>query len=335
MSDYFKSTVYHLYHSHLTFRDEGRFKIFDKFKSFSQPQWVKYLDDIGDDWGVPVKISTIGAKKGVISNDITTSLSDSSQIVICIVSYRRYDTLIKTLDNYIKLNTPINLILWLNGSDDIPNDKLITIQNLCSMLHSCDITYCKKNMGTGHPRNIMLSRAYREYDTPYIMTSDDDILFNSKEEFTLGSSILSNHEYQEYGVVGIWCKPRYEAIHINGDVIQNYKPRKGFNDVDAIGAATMTIRREVLGLCNCDPNYKIGLVDWDFCMTIKSNGWRIGMVCDDKYTPINNVGYHDDKYKEDRTNNDIINHSKSLFKSKWSLDTVWRKDKERGEYHGS
>ncbi len=335
---FFKSTVYHLHHDHETYRDPDRFILFDKFKAFSKGEWLNHLEKIGSSWGLPVENSTIWddvPPNDVIVNEslIKSMISNTKPLLtVCIVSYRRWDTLIDTLKKYISSGVKLNLFLWLNSCDDIPLDKMETIRSLCTKFFNYDVTVCKSNMGTGHPRNIMLSRSYRELDTPYIMTVDDDIQFNTPEEIMVGASILENIHNKRYGSVGIWCIPTYEAIHIDGSVIQNYKPHDGFQDVDALGAAAMTIRRDVLSGCNTDPNYKMGLVDWDFSMTIKKDGWKLGLLCDDRYKPLNFVDGGDDIYKSDRGDKGVKKASENLFIKKWGLTPLWRKKDERGVY---
>ena len=218
--------------------------------------------------------------------------------------------------------------------EDVIQEKLQIIEELCNDFYYSNITYCKINAGTGHSRNIMLSRIYREMDTKYVMTSDDDILFKTPKEILVGASILDNILYRKFGAVGIWCDPIYEAIYIKNNIIQNYKPKKGFQEVDALGAATMTIRKEILKSCNTDPDYLIGLVDWDFSMQIKEKGWKLGLLCDKDYKVYNIADKTDIIYKEARSNKDVKKQSKNLFYYKWNLLTKWRNYLERGEFVG-
>jgi hypothetical protein len=334
----FKSSVYHLHHDHTTHKDDIRFHLFEKFKNFNKNEWLFYLDSLQDNWGQPVKKSTLWHNKelpkNAINDEILNKMINSIDpvLTLCIVSYRRWDTLIDSLQSYLNTSVPLNLFLWLNSYKDIPEEKLHLIKELCKRFYSHDITYCNINAGTGHSRNILLSRIYRECDTPYVMTSDDDILFKKPEEILIGASILDNILYSQFGAIGIWCDPIYEAIHIYQGKIQNYKPKKGFQKVDALGAATMTIRKEILKDCNTDPNYLIGLVDWDFSMQIKKKGWLLGLLCNDNFKVKNTADKTDEIYKEARSNKIVKTQSKNLFYSKWNILPEWRKIIERGEF---
>jgi GT2 family glycosyltransferase len=248
-------------------------------------------------------------------------------ITICMVSYRRYTTLINTLKQYIKLDTPINLILWLNDSDSVPSNTMKQINDLCKNLYSYDIIYSKENVGTGKSRNVMISKAYNDYDTPYIMTTDDDIVFNSKEELLVGSYLLGKSEFQEYGAMGIWCNPSFMVVSVGDEYITNELPIKGFQDTDALGAATMTIRKDVIDTCNVDGEYIIGWVDWDFGMTIRHNGWKLGLLCEDEWKPFNNkIEETTDKiYSRNRRNRTTHKNSTERFKSKWGVIPKWER----------
>ncbi len=322
---YFKSSIYHLYHTHRTIANDSRFKILNDFRMFNKQNWIEYLKD--NKWGEPVKDSTIWeyidttGVKDFYNKEILLSMMKSKTpiITICMVSYKRYDTLIKTLERYISFNVSINFMIWLNTYTDYTKSQLQNIKNICEKLYSCDITYCKKNMGTGHPRNIMLSRAYREYDTPYIMTTDDDILYNSKEELFIGASILEQKKYYRYGAIGIWGEPNYWASYAVDNELRNYKPKKGFQTVDALGAATMTIKKEVLSKCNVDPNYQIGWVDTDFSFQIRKNGYNLGLLCDDRWKPTNKTDKTDLVYRKERFKPNIIEESYDRFIKKWNI----------------
>ncbi len=331
MSKYFfKSTVIHLYHNHKTEQHNLRRDLYYKFKNYTKQNWLDHLEKKGNKWGEPVKDSTIWkyidttGVKDFYNKEILLSMMKSKTpiITICMVSYKRYDTLIKTLERYISFNVSINFMIWLNTYTDYTKSQLQNIKNICEKLYSCDITYCKKNMGTGHPRNIMLSRAYREYDTPYIMTTDDDILYNSKEELFIGASILEQKKYYRYGAIGIWGEPNYWASYAVDNELRNYKPKKGFQTVNALNATTMTIKKEILNKCNVDPNYQIDLVDTDFSFQIRKNDYHLGLLCDDRWKPTNITDMTDmtnETYKKERFEPDTIKESTDRFIKKWNI----------------
>ena len=338
---YFKSTVCHLYHGHTTEKHPLRFEIFDRFKKFNKASAQEYVKQKGNDWGEPVKDSTIWEyidKTGIndfYNKDVLTSIVESKIpiITICMVSYRRYNTLAKTLERYVSFGVPINLLLWLNSYKDYTEHQLQHIKNICKKLYSHDITYCNKNMGTGHPRNIMLSRAYKEYDTSYIMTTDDDIMYNSKEELFIAVSILDQIKYYQYGAIGIWCNPIYYSLYVIGKELKNYIPKKGFQSVDALGAATMVIKREVLDKCNTDPEYKMGWVDTDFSFQMRDNGYKLGLLCDDLWKPTNIADKSDKIYRQARSDKNTKKLSSDRFTKKWGITPVWSNGTDIGEFN--
>jgi len=135
----------------------------------------------------------------------------------------------------------------------------------------------------------------------------------------MGSTILDQKGYSGYGAIGLWCTPDHPIMIKSGDTLKKKDPKEGFYDVSCLGAATMTIRREVLETCNCDPLYTIGFVDWDFSMTMTSKGYKLGLLCDDRFRPTNDVGGRDKKYKEGRSDKKTIDNSKQRFMDKWNI----------------
>ena len=343
MDHYFKSTVYHLYHGHTTPKHDLRFEVFNKFKAFDKKNAQEYVKQKGNDWGIPVKESTIweyinttGIEEYYNENTLNDMLKSQTPVItLCIVSYRRFEVLLKVLQQYISFNIPINILLWLNSYEDYTQYQLQQIKNKCKQFYSSKIMYCDTNIGTGHSRNVLLSRAYREYNTPYIMTSDDDIFYNTKEELLIGASVLDQRKYFNYGAIGIWCEPIYNSLYIINKELRNYKTKKGFQTVDALGAATMTIKRDILKYCNVDPNYKIGWVDTDFSFNIRSNNYKLGLICDNRWKPINIAEKTDKIYKEARSNKKTKQKSKDRFVKKWGIKPVWRYQNKIGEYNES
>ena len=333
-NNYFKSGVYHLFHGHETFKDPKRFDTFNKLKNYTKEDWLSQIDSY--EWGKPVQNTLL---YNVNISDYTPQISIDllkskiPVITICIVSYRRFDTLIKSLSQYIKFSIPINLLLWLNSYTDYTKLELEQIKKICSKLYSFDIIYHDTNVGTGYSRNVLLSKAYKEYDTPYIITTDDDILYNNEEELLIGPSLLDQIRFKEYGAVGIWCDPIYNSLYISDNKLKNYKSKNGFNDIDSLGAATMTIRRSILKKCNVDPNYIIGWVDADFSFEIKKQGYKIGLLCDERWKPLNIADKSDIIYKKARSDKKIKKKSIDLFYKKWGIIPEWRHQDKISEYN--
>lgn len=319
----FKSTVYHLYHGHQTEKRQETRKIFNRHKDLDKEGWLEEIRS-DYDWGTPIP-GTINMNefKPYINETLLYVYKTSSKprITICMVNFLRYSTLIKSIKTLLDFNIPLNFILWVNESDSMPNDIREKVENLCKGFSSHEIIYNKKNSGTGYPRFMMFNKAKYEYDTDYIMTMDDDIIHQNVESLILGATILDQKEYNDFGSIGLWCHPRYQIVKKGRGVLEMTDPKEGFYEVDCLGAATMVFRKKVLDTCNCDPQYVIGFVDWDFSLSMRDKGWKLGLICDDRYKPINDITESNDKkYKSKRCDDSIINDSKNLFKKKWGIN---------------
>jgi hypothetical protein len=317
----FTSPVYHLFHGHETVRDKNRHSIFNEHFKYDTEDWYEHIRK-NYDWGHPIDGTIdISRYKPYIDKSLLYVYKNSKKprITICMVNFLRYDVLIKSLERLQSFNIPINIILWVNQSDSMSDDIRKNIDSILNKFHSHEILYSKKNMGTGYPRYMMFNKAKFEYNTDYIMTTDDDIFHKNVDSLVLGSTFLDQHRYRHYGAVGIWCYPYYKIVKNNGNILVSSDTTEGLHDVDCLGAATMTFRKEILNTCNCDPQYIIGLVDWDFSMSIGSEGWKLGLICDPQYKPINDTSSNNDEYKNGRWDNKTIEKSKNIFKNKWNI----------------
>jgi hypothetical protein len=318
----FKSTIYHMWHGHETKKDDSRFDVFHKHKKYDRNDWLEHIKR-NYDWGVPNGNIDTTESKPYINDSLLYVYKNSPEIriTICMVNYLRYDILLRSLANLLSFNIPINLILWVNDSNSMVTTVRKKVESLCSKFAGCDITYSKKNLGTGYPRYMMLNKAYYEFPTDYVMTTDDDIMFGSAESLILGATILDQKDYAGHGAVGLWCDPVYLLLDYDGTrKMVMTRPTPGFYDVNVLGAATMTIRREVLEKCSCDPQFIIGFVDWDFSMSIKSQGWDLCLVCDDRFKPFNDTSGNCEKYQQGRSNEEVKAMSRKLFRDKWKID---------------
>jgi len=320
----FESSVYHLYHNHETTRISTLLDTYKKVRGYSKIDWKNKIKS--SNWGDPVEKSLIWNNCFFIDNFILNNMKSSKKpiITICMVSYRRINTLLKTLNRLSTFNISINLLIWVNKYENFTDDQINEIQNICEKLYFYKIIFCDENIGAGKPRNILLKLS-KELDTEYVVITDDDMYYNNEDELLIGSSLLTQDYYSEYGSIGLWCHPEPSEIHIKNKELRNYKIRKGFFDVDALGAATMTIRKDIIDDdCNIDPEYFIGWEDFDFSLQIKKKGYKIGLLCDDRWKPINLSPTGDEIYKKDRYNEIEIKKSTNRFISKWNIKPVWK-----------
>ena len=112
---YFKSMVYHLFHSHQTFRDPERFEKFRVLKSMTSEEWVKR--SVTFDFGVPVKDSDVYR---LIGSYIKSPYSNKKQ------KKKKYD--IKILWCKLNTNARVGSHIWhlLDEVKKIANVDVIT-----------------------------------------------------------------------------------------------------------------------------------------------------------------------------------------------------------------
>ena len=87
-----------------------------------------------------------------------------------------------------------------------------------------------------------------------------------------------------------------------------------------MGSATMVIRREVFKTCDYDNTYYVGWGDIDFCMQMKRNNWKMGILALPNYKAFNFKGRGTKdymEYKEHRNNISFAGNSSTRFRNKW------------------
>lgn len=317
----FKSRIFHLYHSHNTERKQERMPIFKNHSLFDKQKWYKHLSN-NYKWGVHPDI-----KDDYVNHTLLYSFKNLKEpvLTICIVNYHRYDILLKALSRYVDMKANINMILWVNDCKAMPANIKKQVENLVGKFNKNYIFWCEENMGTGYPRFMMFNKVHYEWKTPYVMATDDDVIYDNHDELLLGATVLHQDEYKNYGAIGMWCDPL--SLVVKKIMDQTYTTefatkQSDIIDTKLLGAATMTIRREVFEYCNTDPKYIVGFVDWDFSMQIEANEWKLGLICNPDYKPKNIYKESNNAYKSMRYKQDVISASKERFNKKWGIKFV-------------
>ena len=331
----FKATIWHLHHSHQSKRFLYRHKILDAHEKRTTQKWIdSLLDYKAYNWGYCKSLEIEGTynpkrfpnTEHYFSHALMYAFTQSKKplITICMVNYRRHDTLFDTISNYKEIGANVNLLLWMNGSDDIPKDILEKIHKMCKKSFvSYEIFLNKENSGTAKGRNFMLKKAYEEYDTPYIMTTDDDIIFKDLGSLMVSATVLHQQKFKDFGAMAIGCKPLKALVKVLDKKMVKVVPKTGIQKADVLGAATMMIRREVLKDCNVDKSYpRVGFVDWDFSLEITDRDWLLGLLYEDHYVAFNNAYEGDTKYNKGRYDKSLIQQSYHIFKSKWNIEPI-------------
>jgi hypothetical protein len=285
---------------------------------------------IGHSWEYPINNMDVSKFHSYIDDTLLYSYkSDKPRVTVCMTNFLRYGMLIRALNNLINLETPLNIILWVNQCDSMSEEVKTEVEGLLKRFSGYRLIYNSHNIGNGYPLHEMFDIAKKEFDTEYVMTSDDDILYHNKESFILSMAMLDQQKFSEYGAIGVWITPNYNIVKIVDNKIVETKPTEGFHDVDCIGGSTTVIRREVLDTCNYDYRYVMGYADWDFSLLMGSKGWKIGMVCDLRYKPLNDPSNNDKDYISGRYNINTINDSIKLFVDKWGIEVEYQPEQEK------
>jgi GT2 family glycosyltransferase len=178
------------------------------------------------------------------------------------------------------------------------------------------LIFTHSNRGTGLPRHNMVHKAL-DFNTPYIMTTDDDMFFPPGSVEALISILEDN---PELGAIDLWVHPNLNAWFMRPNKMQYKQPKQPFEYVDGMGSATMIMRREVFETCDYDINYYVGWADIDFCMQMRKSNWKLGILAIPEYKAFNYKGRGTDdyrKYTQYRHDAQHAGNSSIRFQEKW------------------
>lgn len=238
------------------------------------------------------------------------------QITVVMLSYIRYDLLLRTLRNlYENVSVPLNIVLRVQGARRLDYDGKMKIKDTLGLFNKHHLSFTEKNHGTGVPRWQSIHKAL-EFGTPYLFFTDDDMIYQ-KDSVEAMMSILK--QYPKIGAVAVSCKPNYHSWNVAGNRLSQ-RPHKSnkLDYVDAMGSATTIMRREVFNTCDYDKRYYIGLADFDLCLQIKKQGWKCAIIPFEELKAVNDRKVYPE-YKKVRSNHEHITNSRKLFYKKWGL----------------
>ena len=237
------------------------------------------------------------------------------QVSLAILSWLRTEKLLKMLDHWHNNRfIKSNMSLMVQGGKYLPEDIKLKIKKNLNGFDSHNVYYTEANAGTGKPRKEMIYDALK-FNTPYIMTTDDDMTF------PLGSIealIYVLELFDDVGAVCMWCEPNVAGHAVVDKKIQRLSLTPPLCRVDIMGSATMCMKREIFEKVIPDENYFVGWGDFDFCMQLKESGWKLLVLAIPDFKAINNYGgpeeYHKFRYKREHSIN-----SANLFYKKWGI----------------
>lgn len=326
--------IYHMYHTHQTKKVQSLRRLWMDVSGWNISHWTKY--NMNNPWGIVdnkkpkdlyIKEKKMLKKLNGIANSIPAfnknifkrySKAEKPYVTLAMLSFRRPDSLITALKAHLESKVPLNLVLQVQGALELSPEKIREITSLVHKFHGYDLSFTDKNNGTGVPRHEILKIAKEKFDTPYIMTTDDDMFFPENTFPTMASLM---EVQKELGCLSMWCTPRYESWTIQGDRLLP-RPVKGPLDTspDAMGSATCMFRRKVFDTCEYDSGYYIGWADFDLCMQMKKNGWKLAILGHKDFVAENRVKNNPKEYTEVRSNRQHNLNSKARFKSKWGIN---------------
>lgn len=252
--------------------------------------------------------------------------SKTPLITVTMLSFMRLHVLKATLREFLNCGIPLNFCLRVQGTELLSRTDRIEILDLVSNFYAFDVQFTHKNHGTGYPRNDLMQRAFKHFDAPYVMATDDDMSF-PPNAFVALASLLQNRN--KFGAISMDVRPQYNAWFIIKKEIEGFnsrwttrQPKPPFDsNVDAMGSAPAMFRREVLKKCIADPNYHVGLWDIDFYHQLKCAGWRLGILKIPGFYATNKKG-GDVNYCKVRYNKKEVQKSIEYFRKKWNVYVI-------------
>jgi GT2 family glycosyltransferase len=244
--------------------------------------------------------------------------STETLVTIAMLSYRRHDVLLESLKQYIQYPLKFNICLRVQGAEEMPAHKRLQVMELMNSFEGFDVQFTRGNHGTGVPRYDVVERALKHFDTPYIATFDDDILWprNGIEALLC---ILSDNE--ELGGVAMWCYPNYNAWYIDGTYMRHRPPHGPLDIVTACGSGTKMAKREVFEKVPLDSNFYIGWADMCWGYEVNKAGWHLGILAIPQLVAANQV-VMDPRYLQARYDQIQANRSLQYFKQKHGIEIV-------------
>jgi GT2 family glycosyltransferase len=241
---------------------------------------------------------------------------DKPIISLVMLSWLRFDKLIKTLNHFTDtVKIPLNIALRIQGSEKLKKVQRKKIAQAIDKFEDSFISFREQNHGSGEPRWEMLQEA-KKFNTPYIMFTDDDMLF-PRGSIEAKLSILNSKK--KLGACASWCSPGYTAWNVVGKNILPRQPRPPFDYVDAMGSATTIMKSKVFEKCDYDKKYYVGWGDFDLCMQLRQNNWKCAILALSELKAINDVKDDPPEYRQTRYNKKYAEKSSKRFLSKWGI----------------
>ena len=242
---------------------------------------------------------------------------DKPLVTIAMLSFKRFDVLISSLERHLLNRTPLNMVLRVQCCEDLTTQQKDKIIELVSRFHASDLQFTEKNLGSGIPRHDVINRALTKFNTPYILTTDDDMLW---EPYSIIAQVSLLERLPGYGLISSVCAPNYPR-HYKENNIWKFEQviQDTFVDAHLIGSATSVYRREVFDTCEYDKKYTIGCGDYDLCMQIDKAGWKIGVLNIPELKSLNNNKGNTQEYRKMRYNKAVTKLSTTRFNEKWGI----------------
>lgn len=238
-------------------------------------------------------------------------------LTVALLNWKRLHKLMRTLDSlYESTSFPINICLRVQGAAELGKSDKQLIEESLKRFHAYHLTFTDANHGTAGPRAKLVARARTRFNTRYIMLLDDDMILPK-----FGCEVLVSflEQSKEHGAASLAHTRMREEAYIKGGSLCYTKfstQGESVKDVQLMGSATMVIRDDVWGACQVDSGYYIGLWDYDLCMQMRQEGWKLAIITLNRLLAVNDGGGPPD-YTDVRHNKETINDSKLRFKEKW------------------
>jgi hypothetical protein len=243
-------------------------------------------------------------------------------ITVDIISWKCEERLIKTLQQIPKsTNLPLNLCLHVQGSEKIPRELKVRIEEAALGFVEKDIRFTSSNAGIAPVRAANLVRAAK---TPYIFMSDNDMEY---AKGTIDAELEFLQSHPDYGMVDVPYDKTIYTRQVKGTKVICNKidySKVYIADIDLTGGTSLLIRQEVALTPNIiDTNYCIGSWDFDFTLNVRKAGWKVASIIDKSLIAYNDQSMRSSDYTNIKLNQSKIQEGRRLFESKWGFSCVY------------